>query len=86
MSGDLADPGAAIPKGTLSAIGITFASYMGLVWLLGTVCFREVCSLVESGRHVAVCREWQACTHRHTDKQAHRHIDTDRPTHRHADK
>jgi len=37
LSGDLKDPSHAIPKGTLGAIGVTFVSYIGLVWIIGSV-------------------------------------------------
>ena len=35
MSGDLANPSTAIPKGTLIAIAMTFVTYVALAWMLG---------------------------------------------------
>ena len=40
MSGDLEDPSNDIPKGTLSAIVVTYISYCGLAVLVGVVCLR----------------------------------------------
>jgi amino acid transporter len=42
MSGDLRDPGRMIPKGTLSAIGVTAAIYLSLVLFLGGTSSRDV--------------------------------------------
>jgi len=42
MSGDLARPSLAIPKGTLSAIGVTYFTYILLVFVLGGVAVRCV--------------------------------------------
>lgn len=42
MSGDLADPSRAIPRGTLAAILVTGLIYLGLAALLGGVADREV--------------------------------------------
>mmetsp|Transcript_16761 Transcript_16761/g.20295 ORF Transcript_16761/g.20295 Transcript_16761/m.20295 type:complete len:1030 (+) Transcript_16761:64-3153(+) len=38
LSGDLDDPSHAIPKGTLTAIAMTFVSYMALLWFIGLTC------------------------------------------------
>jgi len=38
LSGDLEDPSHAIPKGTLSAIGLTFVSYVLLIVIVGFAC------------------------------------------------
>lgn len=40
VSGDLAKPSSAIPKGTLSAIAISFAVYFALIFILGLSCVR----------------------------------------------
>lgn len=36
MSGDLREPSKAIPKGTLTGIAISFWTYIGLVWMVGS--------------------------------------------------
>ena len=40
LSGDLKDPGEAIPKGTLLAVGTTFVSYVIYLVITGCVCLR----------------------------------------------
>uniref|UniRef100_A0A914VQK0 Uncharacterized protein n=1 Tax=Plectus sambesii TaxID=2011161 RepID=A0A914VQK0_9BILA len=45
ISGDLADPQKAIPKGTLLAIATTTAIYLGAVWMTGTTCVRDATGL-----------------------------------------
>ena len=40
LSGDLKDPGEAIPKGTLWAVGTTFVSYVIYLVITGCVCLR----------------------------------------------
>lgn len=40
ISGDLKDPGGAIPKGTLLAILITTLMYLGGIWLSGATVIR----------------------------------------------
>ena len=40
VSGDLAKPSSAIPKGTLMAILISFLAYFGLIFILGLSCVR----------------------------------------------
>ena len=40
LSGDLKDPGEAIPKGTLWAVGTTFVSYVTYLVITGCVCLR----------------------------------------------
>jgi amino acid transporter len=52
MSGDLARPSLAIPKGTLSAIGVTYFTYILLVFVLGGVAVR--CVGVDSSDLAAV--------------------------------
>lgn len=42
MSGDLAKPSEAIPKGTLWGIVVTFVSYLGLLWMIGASC--QICA------------------------------------------
>lgn len=59
MSGDLKDPSHAIPKGTLSAIGVTFVSYLALLWFISATTLRCVdvagrCP--EGATSVAACR------------------------------
>lgn len=52
MSGDLADPSSAIPRGTLMGIAVTFVSYLALLWLVGSVCERcvgDTCSDADYG-------------------------------------
>jgi len=49
MSGDLAKPSEAIPKGTLWGILITFISYVGLLWMIGASC--QVCADDEENRY-----------------------------------
>ncbi len=46
ISGDLADPQEAIPKGTLLAILLTTIVYVGAVWMTGATCVREASGLV----------------------------------------
>ncbi|KNC51205.1 Na-K-2Cl cotransporter 1 [Thecamonas trahens ATCC 50062] len=41
ISGDLKRPSAAIPKGTLLAIGISTVVYIGMVWIIAAVSTRE---------------------------------------------
>ncbi|ROT80476.1 putative solute carrier family 12 member 2-like [Penaeus vannamei] len=41
ISGDLKDPSAAIPKGTLLAVGLTYASYLFLIVVSGSVMLRD---------------------------------------------
>jgi amino acid transporter len=40
LSGDLADPSKAIPKGTIMGIGITFVSYVLVLWFIGSTVVR----------------------------------------------
>ena len=42
MSGDLKDPSVAIPKGTLYGIALTWVTYVGLLWIVGSVAVRCV--------------------------------------------
>eukprot|EP00924_Labyrinthula_sp_SR-Ha-C_P003468 maker-scaffold_15-snap-gene-10.78-mRNA-1 protein AED:0.06 eAED:0.06 QI:0/0/0/1/0/0/2/0/991 len=49
LSGDLDNPSVAIPKGTLSAIALTFVSYLLLLWFVGLVCLAEVDGNDEGG-------------------------------------
>ncbi|XP_065911797.1 solute carrier family 12 member 2-like [Dysidea avara] len=52
ISGDLKDPQVAIPKGTLLAIFITGAVYLGMAWLVGASVSREVA--LASGCNVTI--------------------------------
>jgi solute carrier family 12 sodium/potassium/chloride transporter 2 len=40
MSGDLVNPSEDIPKGTTRAIGLTYVTYVGLLWILGFTSMR----------------------------------------------
>lgn len=41
LSGDLKDPASAIPKGTLSAIGLTYVTYIGYAVMIGSCYLSE---------------------------------------------
>lgn len=47
ISGDLKEPGKAIPKGTLLALLITFLMYLGAIWLPAATCVREASGEVD---------------------------------------
>ncbi|XP_059486836.1 solute carrier family 12 member 1 [Neocloeon triangulifer] len=60
ISGDLADPQTAIPKGTLLAIVITSASYLGFAALAGGCVERDASgnvTVLEMGGDISVCPE-----------------------------
>lgn len=60
ISGDLADPQTAIPKGTLLAIVITSISYLGFAALAGAVVERDAIgnvTYVEMGANITQCPE-----------------------------
>ena len=41
ISGDLKNPGYAIPKGTFTAVGLTTVVYIGLAWMIGACTLRD---------------------------------------------
>uniref|UniRef100_A0A914XM99 Solute carrier family 12 member 2 n=1 Tax=Plectus sambesii TaxID=2011161 RepID=A0A914XM99_9BILA len=45
ISGDLADPQMAIPKGTLLSIAVTTLIYLSTVWITGATCVRDATGL-----------------------------------------
>lgn len=47
LSGDLKDPSAAVPKGTLMAIGVTSVSYLIMCWLIGAVVARDASGVID---------------------------------------
>ncbi|CAK9004492.1 Solute carrier family 12 member 2 (Na-K-Cl cotransporter 1) [Durusdinium trenchii] len=55
LSGDLKDPSHAIPKGTLGAIALTFVSYIGLIFVVGTAAL--VCSDLEGETYCETIEE-----------------------------
>jgi solute carrier family 12 (sodium/potassium/chloride transporter), member 2 len=58
ISGDLADPQTAIPKGTLLAIIITSISYLGFAALAGAVVVRDAVgnvTYIEMGADITEC-------------------------------
>eukprot|EP01138_Halocafeteria_seosinensis_P006254 gb/GECG01006395.1/.p1 GENE.gb/GECG01006395.1/~~gb/GECG01006395.1/.p1 ORF type:complete len:1147 (+),score=102.26 gb/GECG01006395.1/:1-3441(+) len=55
ISGDLKNPSTAIPKGTLSAVGLTSIVYLLILWFLALTCLRcvgEACSDITVGGQV----------------------------------
>ncbi len=60
LSGDLANPSYAIPKGTLAGIVVTFITYIGLLWVVGsatTRCSGAACdgiTIVQNGVNVTL--------------------------------
>jgi len=60
LSGDLANPSYAIPKGTLAGIVVTFVTYVGLLWIVGsatTRCSGAACdgiTIVQNGANITL--------------------------------
>lgn len=48
ISGDLKDPGYAIPKGTFTAIVLTTVVYIGLAWLIGASTLKDAGGFIPS--------------------------------------